>query len=206
MKKFFVLGVVTVGVLSSTLHADALKNSLTNLMNTKESSSVVDLGNINLNAKRKPKKPQLKHHSKKAVIATINGHKVLKKDADAYLAQRTQGKIKNFDAIPPQQQNRLIHEMAFPLLVLDQAKKELTDLEKETVFNRAWMQKEAQKIDIKDDDVLTVYNQLKQQALDHNNTNALPPYDAIKGKLKMQMMEKMMIGKLMKDVKIKVAP
>ena len=205
MKKNFATSALVVSLLSTGIYADALKNSLTNFMNTKETSSVVDLGNINLNAKPKPKKPTIKHHASKAAIATVNGHKIIKKDADKYLAQRTQGKIKDYDMIPPQQQKRLISEMAFPMMVLDAARKELSEEEIQSVYNRVWMKKEAQKIAINDEDILKVYNQIKQDALDHNETKPIPPYDAIKDRLKMQMIEKRMMSNLMKDVKIEVA-
>ena len=205
MKKNFATSALVVSLLSTGIYADALKNSLTNFMNTKETSSVVDLGNINLNAKPKPKKPTIKHHSSKAAIATVDGHNILKKDADSYLVQRTQGKIKDFDMIPPQQQKRLISEMAFPMMVLDAARKELSAEEIQSVYNRVWMKKEAQKIAINDEDILKVYNQIKQDALDHNETKPIPPYDAIKDRLKMQMIEKRMMSNLMKDVKIEVA-
>jgi len=204
MKKNFAISVLVVSLLTTGIYADALKNSLTNFMNTKEKSSVVDLGNINLNAKPKPKKPTIKPHADTATIATINGHNIIKKDADMYLAQRTQGKIKNFDMIPPQQQKRLIREMAFPIIVLDAAKKELTAEEIQSVYNRTWMQNEARKVDIKDDEVKVIYNQIKQKAVDNNNTQPIPPFEAIKGRLKSQMLEKRLIGKLMENVKIEV--
>jgi len=54
MKKFFILIGLSVSVLSVAVSADALKNSLTNIMKTDDSPQMVDLGNINLNAKPKP--------------------------------------------------------------------------------------------------------------------------------------------------------
>ena len=206
MKKIFASSALVLSLLSTGIYADALKNSLTNFMNTKETSAVVDLGHINLNAKPKHKKPKIKHHTSKSTIATVNGHKIIKKDADKYLAQRTQGKIKNFDMIPRQQQKRLISELAFPMMVLDAAKKELSAEEIQSVYNSVWMKKEAQKIEIKEGDILKVYHQIKQDALDHNETRSLPEFDEIKGRLKMQMIEKRIIGNLMKDVQIEVVP
>ena len=67
------------------------------------------------------------------------------------------------------------------------------------------MKKEARKVDIKDDEVREIYNQIKQQAADNNNTQPVPPFEAIKGRLKSQMLEKRLIGKLMENVKIQVA-
>ncbi len=205
MKKFLVLGCVSVGLLSTNLSADALKNSLTNIMKTDDSTQMVDLSNISLNAKPRPVKKVRKNRSGKTVIGTVNGHKILKKDADAYLTQRTRGKITNSDVIPPKQQKMLMQELALPILALDAAKKELTPLEKETVFNRTWMQKEAAKTQITDDDVHVIYDKLKQESADHNDTRPIPPFDAIKNRLKMQMVEKKIMTEIMKDVKITVA-
>jgi len=191
---------LSLSVLLSSVSGDGLKSSLTNIMNTKEEPTMVDLGNINLNAKPKVKK----NRSAKTVIATINGKKIRKKEADTYLSQRTQGKVTNFDALPANQRTRLIHELALPILALDAAKKTLSDKEKEAIFTRTWMEKEARNIKVSDDDVLGIYNQLKKQAEDNNATEQIPPFEKIKNRLKVQMIEKMMIGKLMKDVEVKV--
>jgi len=195
---------VTLGLVVSSASADALKNSLTNIMNEKDTLSIVDLGNINLNAKPRPVKKVRKTRSAKAVVATVNGHKILKKETDAYLSQRTGGKVKNFDNIPANQKTRLIQEMSLPILVADAANKGLSDVEKEAIYTRIWMQKEAMKTKISDDQVLEVYKQISQEAKDNNNTANIPEFDAIKDKLRIQMIEKTIIGKLMENIKIEV--
>lgn len=191
---------LSLSLVLSSVSADALKNSLTNIMNTKEESTMVDLGNINLN-----KKPTVKkNRSANTVIATVNGSKVLKKEADSYLSQRTQGKVTDFDTLPADQRSRLVHELSLPILALDAAKNGLSDKEKEAVYTRIWMQKEARKVKISDDDALGLYKQLKKEAEDANATDPIPPFEKIKDRLKAQMVEKTVIGKLMKDVEIKV--
>ena len=205
MKKFFVLAGISVSLVATSLSADALKNSLTNIMKTDDSAQMVDLSNISLNAKPRPVKKVRKNRPGSTVIGTVNTHKILKKDADGYLAQRTQGKVNNFDGLPLKQQKMLIQELALPLLAMEAAKNELTPLEKETIFNRTWMQKEARKMEIKDDEIRVVYDKLKQQSIDNNDTRTIPPFDTIKNRLKMQMVEKNIMTKLMKDVKITVA-
>ena len=198
-KKIVFVG-LSLSLVLSSVSADALKNSLTNIMNTKEESTMVDLGNINLN-----KKPTVKkNRSANAVIATVNGSKVLKKEADSYLSQRTQGKVTDFDTLPADQRSRLVHELSLPILALDAAKNGLSDKEKEAVYTRIWMQKEARKVKISDDDALGLYKQLKKEAEDANATDPIPPFEKIKDRLKAQMVEKTVIGKLMKDVEIKV--
>ncbi len=200
MTKIFMLLGLSLGLVISSASADDLKNSLTNMLNTKETSGMVDLGNINLDAK--PKQP--KTRSSNTVIATVNGHKIIKKEADNYLAQRTQGKVIDFDRLPPEQRPRLIQELALPVMVLDAAQKELSEEEKQAVFTRTWMQKEARKINVTDEQALTVYNQLKQQAQENNATGNIPPFEAIKDKLKVQIIEKTLVEKLIKDAEIKV--
>ncbi len=198
-KTFMMLGVSTALMITS-VSADDLKNSLTDMLNTKETSGVVDLGAINLDAK--PKQP--KTRSSKAVIATVNGHKIIKKEADSYLKQRTQGKVTNFDHLPPEQRSRLIQELALPIIVLDAAEKELSEEEKQAVYTRTWMQKEARKINVTDEEALKVYNQLKQQAQENNATQNIPPFESVKDKLKTQIIERTLVEKLMKDAKIEV--
>ena len=204
MKKFLIFAGMSLALLQSPIYADALKNSLSNMLNEKETSSMVDLGSINLNGKPKPVQKTVKKRSANTVIATVNGHKLIKKDADAYLEKRTQGKITNSDKIPPQQRQRLIQELSLPILVMDAAQKELSAEEKQAVYNRMWMKKEASKITITDEQALAAYNQLKQQSEENNNTAAIPAFESIKDRLKLQMIEKTMIGKLMENVEIKV--
>lgn len=204
MKKLCVLLGLSLSVLISPVSADALKNSLTNMLNEKETSSMVDLGNINLNGKPKPVQQVRKTRSVNAVIATVNGHKMIKKQADDYLKKRTQGKVANFDAIAPEQQKRLVYELSLPILVLDAAKKELNDLEKQAIYTRTWMKKQALRTTITDEQALVAYNQITKQAQENNATAPVPPFESVKDKLKLQMMEKAIVGKLMKDVEIKV--
>ncbi len=200
MTKIFMGVGVSFSLMMTSVSADDLKNSLTDMLKTKETSGMVNLGNINLDAK--PKQP--KTRSSKAVIATVNGHKIIKKEADSYLDQRTQGKVTNFDHLPPEQRSRLIQELALPMMVLDAAQKELSEEEKQAVYTRAWMQKEARKINVTDEQALTVYNQLKQQAQENNATQNIPPFESIKDKLKIQIIEKTLVDKLIKDAKIEV--
>jgi len=200
MKKLTLNLMLSMSLLSSSAFADSLKNSLTSIMKEKEEPGMVNLGNINLSAKPKA---NLKR-SPNTVIAIVNGQNIIKKTADTYLGQRTQGKVTNFDALSTDQRTRLISELSLPILTADAAKKELTDLEKEALFSRTWMQKEARQIKISDDDVLNVYNQLKLQAKESNTTEHIYPFEKVKDGLKLQMVEKTMIDNLMKDVEIKV--
>ena len=205
MKKYLVVLSLSLGLLVNSVSADALKNSLTNMLNEKDTSpSMVNLSNLSINGKAKPAQQEIKTRSSKAVVATVNGHKILKKEADAHLKKRTQGKMSNFDHLPKKQRLRLIQEMALPVLALDSAQKELSVEEKEAVYSRLWMQKEVLKIKITDEQVKKVYDQLKQRAEVNNATANIPAFETVKDKMKLQMKDKQMVGSLMKDVEIKV--
>ena len=204
MNKYLVVAGLSFGLFVNSASADALKNSLTNMLNEKETSSMVDLSGINLNGKAKAIPQIKKTRSAKAVVATVSGHKVLKKDADAHLKKRTQGKMSNFDLLPKEQRLRIIQEMSLPILALDSAKKEVSSEEKEAIYKRMWMRQEALKIKITDEELKEVYNKLKQQSEENNNTANIPTFESVKEKMKLQMIEKKMIDKLMKDAVIKV--
>jgi len=204
MKKVLIV-YIFFGLCVNFLFADALKNSLTDMLHTKETTpSMVDLSRIDINGKPKPVKRVRKKRSAKTVVAVVNGHKVLKKEADAHLKKRTRGKVSDFDYLPKKQRLRLIQEMALPILVLETAKKELSDTEKEMIYSRTWIQKEASKIKITDEEAQKVYDQIKQQSQEKNATASLPAFEKIKNRIKSQMLEKQIMTKLMKDVKIKV--
>ena len=192
-------------LLLSYASADDLQNSLNSMMGQKDSSGMVNLSGLNLDAKPQKVVPKVpKARSKNAVVGTINKHKVRKKTADAYLSQRTKGKVDNFDRLPKAQQKRLIYELAFPIISLEKAKKELTAIEKETILARVWMQKEAKNLKVTVAEVREVYDELKQQAIDSNDTRTIPPFKSIQDRLHIQMVEKKMMDKLMKDMKIEI--
>lgn len=205
MKKYFILLGITLGFFQGTAFADALKNSLTTILNKKEDpSSAVSLNGINLNNPQPvfQKKPETRPAS--TVVATVGAHKIIKKDADVYLKQRTKGKIADFDLLPPEQRRKLVEELAFPLLVAGIAQKELSQVEKPIVYTRIWMREEAQKIHITDEQIKEVYSNLSFEARENNSSVPIPPFEVVKERLAAQMLEKQIIAKVMKDVDIQV--
>ena len=183
---------------SSVLFADGLKNSLTNMLSEEPSNSSISL--------HKPisHKKKLKKHSSRSVVAVVNRHKIIKKEADKHLKKRTQGQIKNYDLLPLAQRKKLIEEMAVPILVKAKAKKQLSLLEKKAVYSRAWMQKKAQKIKVKNSELKKFYSALKLQATQAKQLDKLPSFSLLKDRLKSQLIEKKLVEKLMENVKIKV--
>ena len=202
MKKIFMTTVATVAILNTAVQADALKNSLTSMLNQNNSTpGMIDLNRIN-NTKSKPVKP--KSRSSKAVVATVNGKKVIKKDADAYIQKRTQGQIKDFDTLPKVQRKRLIGEMSISILAEKKAKSDLTSREKNAIYAKVWMQKKILESPVSDEDVKKVYDELKERSLKKDSTKPIPDFDNIKSNMKMQMTEKRVIDTLTKDANITV--
>jgi hypothetical protein len=201
MKKYIFAAGLFVGLSISSVSADALKNSLNSMLKEKDTTpSMVSLDNV-MNAKPKPVK---KSRSSKAVVATVNGHKIRKKEADAYLKKVTGGKVSDFDALPKKQRMRLIKELALPLLVAQQAKRELSSQEQEMVLSRMWMRKEAMKIKVTDDEAQKAYAQMKQKAVENNASDKIPEFEKVKNNIKGKLIENKILGTLMKDVRIKV--
>jgi len=198
-----ILGVFS-GLFYSSVSADGLTNSLNNMLNKKDTTPIVDLSNLNVNAKPKPVQSTVKSRSSKAVVATVNDHKIIKKDADAYLEKRTQGKVSNFDQLAKKQRLRLLQEMSISTLATDAAKKELSQQEKSAITTRVWMQKKALETKVTDEQAKEIYDQMSQRAKDANSTKPIPSFESIKDKMKMQILEKQIIGKLMRGVDIKV--
>jgi len=202
MRKLAIIAGISFGMLASTLSADHLKDRLKHMVHEKDTTpGMVDLSRLDM-----PVAGPIKSRPANAVIATVNGHKIRKKEADAYIKSRTKGKITDFDTLPKEQQLRLVRELSLPILIASQAKKELSEQEKEAVYVSAWMRKKAAKVTVTDAEVQILYNQLKQQAMERNATNnIIPPFESIKNRMKSQMVEKKIMNGLMKDVKIEVA-
>jgi len=202
MRKIAVAAGMSLGILVSSLSADTLKNHLSHMVHEKDTTpGMVDLSRLDM-----PAGGPIKSRPANTVIATVNGHKIRKKEADAYIKSRTKGKITDFDILPKEQQLRLVKELSLPILMASQAKKELSEREKEGAYVSAWMRKQAAKVTVTDAEVQAKYDQLKQQAMERNATNnIIPPFDSIKNKMKSQMTEKKIMDGLMKDVKIEVA-
>jgi len=205
MKRNIALLCTVMTLVASTASADALKSSLTNMMNKKDTTpGMVDLSTLSVNGKHKPMQPKVATRSSKAVVATVNGRKIIKKEADAYLSKRTNGQVENFDLLPNKQRIRLIQEMSVSDVAADLANKELSEQEKTAILTRIWMQKEASKIKVTDAQIKETYDNLKKRAMASKNPRPIPEFDKIKNNMKMQMTEKMIVDKLLSNADIKV--
>ena len=203
MRKVAVAAGISLGLLVSSLSADHLKDHLSTMVHEKDTTP----GMVDLSLLDQPMTRLVKSRPANTVIATVNGHNIRKKQADAYIKSRTQGKITDFDTLPKEQQLRLVKELSLSILMASKVKKELSEKEKEGVYVAAWMRKQAAKVTVTDVEVQALYDQMKQKAMERNTNNDLiPPFDSVKNKMKRQLVEKKIMDGLMKDVKVEVTP
>ena len=146
----------------------------------------------------------IKKRSKNSVIATVNGHKILKKEADARLKILTKGKIDNIDLLPKEQQKKVIEDLALPILIKKEASRSLSNEEKKSIYIRLWMQDKAKKKKVSDAQVKVAYETIKSEAKKAGKADTLPAFSVIKERLRMQIKEKSISDKLMENVQIKV--
>ncbi|QOR62459.1 hypothetical protein ACM66Z_03000 [Sulfurovum sp. ST-21] len=205
MKKIVVAIGLSSGLLIQSASADALKNSLSGMLNKKEETpAMVNLNGISLGSKPDRVKP--KTRSAKAVIATVNGMEIVKKEADNYLSKRTKGKIKDFDLLPKKQRLALVKELALPMLLAEKAKKELSSEEKDAVLSRVWMQKSVAATNVPDEQVRAAYEKIKAQAKAQSALQQIPPFEAVKDRIKLQIIEQQVVAQLLNGAKIRVEP
>ena len=116
MKKILLLCGLTCTFFVSSLSADALKNSLNNILHQKDSAGMVNLNGVGVGVKHKPKRKVVRrvHKSRpgSTVIGTYNnGKPVYKKEGDKYLKKVTKGKIKDMDLLPRKQRLLVLKDL-----------------------------------------------------------------------------------------------
>ena len=111
MNRILSTAILLCGFLSISASADGLKNALINMESESSSSNMMGLDSLNLGTQPKKRVQQLKKRSPNTVLATVNGHKIHKKDADKYLKKVTKGKIKDYDLLPEKQRKLLLTDL-----------------------------------------------------------------------------------------------
>ena len=201
MKKVVVAIGLCAGLMAQSASADALKNVLSKKLHTQDSMP----GMVNLDALNNAQPIKPKSRSAKAVVAVVNGKKIIKKEADAYLSKRTKGQVSDFDLLPKKQRLALIKEMSLPVLLASGAQKALSEEEKDAVLSRAWMAKQAKEANISDAQIEAAYEKIKAQAKAQSALQQVPPLEAIKDRIKMQIVEQQVLGNLMRGADVRVA-
>ena len=200
MRRIIVLAGVSLGIWTDSVSADRLKNSLSQMIHQKETMpAMVDLNRLEypMGGMKKPRSPE-------TVIAIVNGEKIQKKEADAYLKKRTQGKVANFDALPLEQRKQLVKELVLPTLIAAAAEKELSAEEKESIYLGLWMRKKAKDISVSEREIAQLHQQMQKRSAARNPNRNLPPLASIRDKIKSQIIEKKIMDEVMKGAKIEV--
>jgi len=269
MKKILIASGLTLILSVSSVSADALKNSLNNLMNEKDTTGMVNLNAMNINGKAKPKAVQqvkrksrpgsaiigryndkkpvfkkeadayikkvtkgkikdidllprkqrlivlkdlqnmykMKHFKSRpstAIVATVNGVDVIKKEADSYLKRVTAGKVTDFDRLEKKQRQVLIEDLARPMVLKDAVENNITEEEKEAVYKQMWLEKQRATIEVTSEEMLALYELKKEKTLATNPQAQIPHYMSLGDSLKNEIFEKKMMVMLMKDVNISI--
>ncbi|RRS30963.1 MAG: hypothetical protein P794_05120 [Epsilonproteobacteria bacterium (ex Lamellibrachia satsuma)] len=135
--------------------------------------------------------------------ASVNGMEITVNEANKALKVLSKGKM-TWDKLPKEDRMKLIHMMAPAKLVAEAAKKGLTPKEKEAALAGFWMQKKMAEVKLSDKEVEDAYIKLKKSAEKAKSKQKIPPFDAVKNQIKMQLAQENVVGELMKNAKIKL--
>ena len=150
------------------------------------------------------KMTHFKSRSDDAMVATIDGRVINKREADYFLSKVTKGKVKDFDRLDKKQRLALIKDLAKPILLKKAVKNDITTLEKEEIFREVWLAKQRRKIHISNEEMLALYNNKKEQALAKNPQAMIPSYISMGVKLKNEIFDTKIMKMINKDMNISI--
>ena len=134
---------------------------------------------------------------------TVNGMKITVKEANKALKVLTKGKM-TWSKLPKEGKKQLITMMAPSKLVAAASRKGLTAKEKEAALAGFWMQKKMSKTKVSDKEAKKAYDQMKKAAKKAKSKKKIPSYKSVKNNIKMQLKQEKVVGRLMKNAKIRV--
>ena len=144
------------------------------------------------------------HHAVAATAAgTVNGITITVEEANSALNTLTKGQ-KSWEKLTASEKKQLIEMMAPAKLVAAESKKSLSDKEKEAALAGFWMQKKMATTEVTDKEAEDAYNKMKKAAEEAKSTQTIPPFDAVKNNIKMQLAQEKVVTQLMKNANIKI--
>lgn len=138
-----------------------------------------------------------------AAAGTVNGMTITVEEANKALNTLTKGKM-TWETLSGEDKKKLIERMAVEKLLIEESKKSLTDKEKETALASYWMQKKISTTEVTDKEAEDIYNKMKKSADKAKSTQQIPPLEAVKDTIKMQIAQEKVVAELMKNAKIKI--
>ncbi len=144
------------------------------------------------------------HHAVAATAAgMVNGITITVEEANSALNKITNGQ-KTWEKLTADEKKQLIQMMAPAKLVAAESKKSLSDKEREAALAGYWMQKKMATTEVTDKEAQDAYDKMKKAAEDAKSTQKIPPFDAVKNNIKMQLAQEKVVSQLMKNANIKI--
>ena len=150
---------------------------------------------------------EMKHFKSRpetAVIATVDGKPIYKKEANALLKKVTAGKIKDFDKLDKKQQAMLVEDLARPIVLHEAIANDISSEERDEVFKQMWLEKKRATIKVTPDEMLALYENKKAQTLATNPQAQIPPYISLGEQLKSEIIKQKIISNITKDMNISI--
>ncbi len=192
MKKILLSTSLALALTSITAFAeDPLKNSL---MPDKQEQIAPDLDALKVAA------PQAASRPADAVIATVDGAPIIKKDADKFLALASKGQAMDIDQLPAKQKEALIQGLAASKLIEIKAQKEVSEDIKNKLAARYWAEQEVMKIKVDEKEVKALYEKNKSVFKDKEGKQL--SFEKVSKYVEMQAKQKKFNDELMKNAKI----
>lgn len=138
-----------------------------------------------------------------AIAGTVNGMEITVAEADKALNILTKGE-KKWATLPEDAKKQLIEMMAPKKLAAVAAEKGLTAKEKEAAIAGFWMQKKMSSVGLSDDEVKAAYDKMVEAAKAAKSKQQIPPFEAAKNSIMMQLKQEKVVKELMKNAKIKL--
>lgn len=137
------------------------------------------------------------------VIGTVNGFNITKTEANKVLELMTKKgeKAPTFDSLDKKQKKAMVQNLAPGILIKNKSAKEVTEEEKSQLVANYWMQKNMADIKVEDKEAKEIYT--KNKKLYKKDKKQLEFKD-VKEFIKMQIKQKKLVDKVMKDAKVVV--
>ena len=139
-----------------------------------------------------------------AVIATVDGKPIHKKEANALLKKVTAGKIKDFDMLDKKQQAMLVEDLAKPIVLHEAIANDISPEERDEIFKQMWLEKERATISVTSEEMLALYENKKAQILARNPQAQIPPYISLGEQLKSEIIKQKIMSNITKEMKISI--
>lgn len=150
------------------------------------------------------KAKNFKGRAKDTIVATVNTENIVKVDADFYIENATNGSIKDFDMLDNKQRRLVVEDLAREILLFEDANASLSTEEKNAILRQLWLEKKMSNVEVSNEEMMALYEAMKNKALAENPNAQIPPYISLGSKLKLKAAEKKVMSNLMKNVEIVV--